>query len=179
MKETFGDDVQLADLTGYEQEGNSISVNFQSVSKIEANHPYIIKTTKDITQFKVNSVTIAPATPTYSPTANASFTGTYVADTAIPDGSLFLSDNKFYYSVGLTRSSAFRGYFTFTDATTAADARLTFSIDGTTDLSSSLVTKGQQAADDRVYNLQGQRVSELGRGIYIIGGKKISKKILP
>lgn len=179
VKETFGDDVQLADLTGYELEDNSISVNFQSVSKIEANHPYIIKTTKDITQFKVNSVTIAPATPTYSPTANASFTGTYVADTAIPDGSLFLSDNKFYYSVGLTRSSAFRGYFTFTDAATTADARLTFSIDGTTDLSSSLVTKGQQAADDRVYNLQGQRVSELGRGIYIIGGKKISKKILP
>ena len=177
VKEVFGDDVQLADLQGYDVNINGdISVNFASTTAIEAHHPYIIKTTKDITQFKVNSVAITSATPTYAPTANASFTGVYAAGTVVPSGSLFLSGNKFYYSAGKTVSPAYRGYFTFADK--VAGARLAFTIDGTTD---TVTPIADIAADDAtgapaVYNLQGQRVAEPQRGIYIIDGKKIIKQ---
>ena len=172
VKEVFGDDVELADLQGYDLNGNGISVNFTTVTDMEANHPYIIKTTKDIAQFKVNSVTIENPNPVYEPATNAKFVGTYVAGTAIPSSALFLSDNKFWYSNGKSISKGFRGYFILDDANLGqSSSRISLVIDGTTAVKTIL----NDMPDNQtfLYNLQGIRVKAPAKGIYIQNGKKV------
>lgn len=116
--EAFGDGVQLADFTGceakYEKEGDayasSIKVNFSSdVTAIEANHPYIIKVKEPIKEFTVDGVDINPEE---EPSVDRdeyrtgtgtkkdpyvyhynSLIGTYMADTDVPEQTLFLNGN--------------------------------------------------------------------------------------
>ena len=136
--EAFGDGVQLADFTGceakYEKEGDayasSIKVNFSSdVTAIEANHPYIIKVKEPIKEFTVDGVDINPEEEpsvdrdeymTGSGTKKDpyvyhynSLIGTYMADTDVPEQTLFLNGNKFWYSMGNTKMKAYRALFRF------------------------------------------------------------------
>jgi len=59
-----GIEVQLADFTGCEADGNkdnastSIKVLFNSVDAIEANHPYLIKVSNDVSEFRTDGVDI-------------------------------------------------------------------------------------------------------------------------
>jgi hypothetical protein len=56
-----------------------------------------------------------------------------------------------------------------------AGARLAIGTDdGTTSIDSRL--NGQQPTADGIYNLGGQRVTQPGKGLYIIGGKKVIVK---
>ena len=107
------------------------------------------------------------------------FTGTFVK-TMVPTDGLFLSGNKFWYSVGKTNIKAFRGWFELDavlDKETDFGANIGFVIDGeptTVDGIPAIMTR----ASGDVYTLQGQYVGrdiELKRlpsGIYIIDGKK-------
>ena len=78
--------------------------------------------------------------------------------------------------------TAFRAYFEFRDVLDAyydvAEARITFSLDGNT-LGTTLVNSVEVKSDgvkSEVYNLNGQRVSKAGKGVYIVNGKKVVKK---
>jgi hypothetical protein len=171
LKNLFGDDVQVADLTGFTKTDGGLEVNFQTVKAIEANHPYIIKVKSGITQFIVNGVNITTtAQPTYQATANAKFVGTYAAETTIPSGCLFLSGNKFWYATDQTmKSKGYRGWFEFDDKV-ADGSRVTLTIDGTTTVSaipSDGITTG------KCYNMQGLSVKSPAKGIYIQNGKKV------
>ena len=217
-KEAFGDDVQIADFTGCEAtyddaEENivALKVNFEDVAEMEANHPYIIKVGSDMTEFSVNGVDIAP-TDELSVDRDEdrykrngkwyydynSFVGTYEAGTEIPESSLFLSGNKFWYSTGKTTTKAFRGYFAFymvLSDITAAEARISLWIDGgmTTGVNEELRMKNEEGLARRsegesqfatavIYDLQGRRMesstsnsqrSILKKGLYVKDGKKI------
>ena len=60
----FGSDVELADFTDWTTETDgggdivSILVEFTEVNNIQANHPYIIRTTADIAEFTVDGVSV-------------------------------------------------------------------------------------------------------------------------
>ena len=108
VKAAFGDDVEVAEFTGWEEtEDDGISVGFLEVNEIEANIPYIIKVSSVITEFVADAVDIqADEDPCvtvgkYGRGTFGSFTGSYVPIT-IEEENLFLSDNKFWYSTGLT-----------------------------------------------------------------------------
>ncbi len=171
LKKLFGDDVQVADLTGYTKTDGGLNVNFQTVKAIEANHPYIIKVKNGVTQFTVNGVDITTtAQPTYQATANATFAGTYVAETTIPSGCLFLSGNKFWYATDQTmQSKGYRAWFDFNDKVSDG-SRITLTVDGTTAVSAVL---GVGVTDGKVYNLQGISVKAPAKGICIQNGKKV------
>ena len=192
----FGDDVELADFTGYtttKDAGDNIvgiTVNFSSVSEIEANHPYIIKISSPaFTEFTVDGVTVAPeATPKVSFGYSTNkpyvyhpkdFIGTYVADfdfyndaTSYP---LFLSGNNFYYAtVSTQHMKAFRGYFDFADYLDEAEPSpvkmFVFVDDEETHIEG--LESEQQTGDD-VYDIMGRKVSKPNHnGVYIVGGKK-------
>ena len=193
----FGDDVELADFTGYtttKDAGDNIvgiTVNFSSVSAIEANHPYIIKISSPaFTEFTVDGVTVNPeATPmvsfgyttgtkpkVYHP---SDFTGTYVADfdfyNAATSFPLFLNGNKFYYATENTKHmKAFRAYFDFDDylaeAEPSAVKMYVFVDDEETHIEG--LESEQQTGDD-VYDIMGRKVSKPNhKGVYIVGGKK-------
>ena len=204
-KEAFGDDVQIADFTGCEAtyddaEENIIAlkVNFEDVAEMEANHPYIIKVGSDVTEFSVEGVDITPSDELsvdrdedrYKRNGKwyydyNSFIGTYEAGTEIPENSLFLSGNKFWYSAGKTTTKAFRGYFAFymvLSDITAAEARISLWIDGGATTGISNIEHSTLNIEHSVYDLQGRRMessvsnsqcSILKKGLYVKDGKKI------
>ena len=120
VKEAFGDDVLLGDFVGAESEFDEadnvtgIAVSFDEASAIEANHPYVIKVSQPVEEFTVDGVNIvADEDEAYIEFDNgksgsrrvvySGFYGTYHAGTVLDEFTLFLNDNKFWYSTGRPR----------------------------------------------------------------------------
>jgi hypothetical protein len=195
VKAAFGDDVQLADFTSYdtvEDTGENVvglTVNFNMVTAIEANHPYVIKVSNAISEFTADNVTIDPEEEPCVEYDNGltgkkrvvwgSFTGTYVADCVVPyegdDASLFLSGNKWWYATAQTKHmKGYRAYFWFTDLlpdVSASRIQMAFN-DETANVVE--LKDGRMEELKSYYNLKGQRVEKpLKKGLYICNGKKV------
>ena len=184
MQTAFGDDVavELADFTGYEAEetnGNltGISVKFSSTTAISANRPCIIRVSKPVTEINVKNVNIEPednptvATVTRTRRQWSELIGTYIANTVVPENTLFLNDNKFYYSTGLSKMKAFRAYFDFYDVLTAVENYgVKMFIDG---LETKVDEIGFKDTPDSLYDLSGRKVTKPQQSaVYIVNGKK-------
>ena len=195
MVETvFGTDVEIAEFTGYETTystsnpkiPNAITLNFSTYTLTDENplpagKPFLIKTNKGFDSFSVSDVTISSTlTPTEKTDGNGtpgSFVGTFV-NTTVPTNALFVSDGKLWYSKGKSVVKAFRGWFVLGNILgqeTDSNARLIICVDGETTGIDDVKTM-RNADKDVIYNLSGQRVSNAGRGIYIVNGKKVLKK---
>ena len=195
VKTAFGSEVQLGDFTGceatYDETGKNLvalNVNFADATAIEANHPYIIKVTENMSEFIADGVDIeVEEEPTVDcdrigkgtnrdPYRYNSFVGNYIVNTVVPDMSLFISDNKFWYSRGQTKMKAFRAYFDFYDVLTeveenaAARINMNFVDDQSTGIDDSL--KKKTGANDKLYDLQGRMVKTPKKGLYIRNGRK-------
>ena len=198
VKAAFGDDVQLADFTGYDvtedDEENivGITVKFDAVTAIEANHPYIINVSEPVSEFTVDEVDIAPTE--YAPCVSfgyetgrrpvvyhpADFIGTYVADfdffNDAERAAIFLNDNKFWYATASTsHMKAFRAYFDFDDILTEvedASMNVKMAIDGESTRIDGLLP---ETSNDAIYDLTGRKVEKAEKGIYIVNGKKVLK----
>ena len=180
----FGSDVEIGDFTGYtyDSDEDKITVNFSSVTAIEANHPYIIKVSAAVTEFSVDGVDVNPAddprvTFRTSSKKLKDFVGTYVADFDFYDEAkhtpLFLSGNKFWYATETTKHmKAFRAYFDFVDMLSEVDgARVAIAFDEAT-----VINDVRACSDDRYYNLSGQQVETPTKGVYVKNGKKVIVK---
>ena len=164
VKAAFGDDVKLGDFTSWssEEDGEgdivAINVGFTDVTAIEANHPYIIKTSSAIVSFDVDGVDIdpedEPSVQVGKKKAEKGFmTGTYVANTTVPENNVFLYDGKFWYSKGNTKMKAFRAYFEFYDvlASVESSAPVFISFGGeTTGIENIQRTAGLQVMTDTI-----------------------------
>lgn len=194
MKTAFGDDVLLGDFVGYEYTENekkevvSIKVKFVAADAIEPNHPYIIKVREDMTEFSVDNVDIdasdAPmvATCEHNKRQWSEFIGTYVQNTTVPEECLFISDGKFYYSVGKTKMKGYRAYFSFYDvledyeSTSEAPVYIDY-LEG----DPAAIVSVDDERDGMVatwYTLDGRKlnVKPTTEGLYIYNGKKIAIK---
>jgi len=181
--------VQLGDFTNWnsvKESGNVVGINvvFTTITAIEANHPYIIKVEIPVSEFTVDGVNIAATTePKVQVGTKASergyMYGTYTV-TKVPEENLFLSANKFWYSVGDSPIKAFRAYFEFRDVLDdyydVAETRITFSLDGNTQTGIDAALISSEQLSGEVYNLNGQRVGKASKGVYIVNGKKVVKK---
>lgn len=191
----FGDGVELGDFVDtesvYDGQGNTtaISILFDEVTEIEANHPYIIKVQAPITEFTADNVDINPSEDDALVEVDNGLTGrrrvvyggmygTYHAQTTLEPYALFLTENNFCYSNGLTKMKAFRAYFVMLDVLTNvenAQARVQLSFDGAEAMGVKAVGT-EKNTDGRYYNLSGQRIAQPSRGLYIRNGKKIMFK---
>ena len=200
-KEAFGQGVKIADFMGTESEYDDddnvvgIKANFQSVTSMEDNHPYIIKVKENVTEFTINGVDIDPDEGACIEFDNgktgarrivySGFYGTYVANTLLDEFTLFLSGNKFYYSAGKTKMKAFRAFFDFldilTDVEDNAGAKIAFLVDNTPASIEGLATNGT-ISNGAVYTVGGQLIGrnvderQLKKGVYIRNGKKFVVK---
>ena len=194
VKAAFGNDVQLADFTGYEIEEDEdeyvvgIQVNFNAVTVIEANRPCLIKVSQNMTSFTLDGVDITPSDEPINAVVKrtkrqwSELIGTYVVS-QVPEDCLFLNSDKFWYSTGKTVMKAYRAYFDFYDLLTEveeAKSKIRFVVD---DEVTSI--DGIPSAADKmgaVYNLNGQLigfdidVNSLPAGVYIKNGQKIVVK---
>ena len=167
----FGSGASVAELSS----GTATALNFTTTltgSKMKANQPYAIKVSSAFSSATVNGVTIESATPTQS-IANWDFVGTY-ANANVPKDSYFFSDNKLYQASAADKVSMkpFRGYFTYTGGTGAP--MLNFIIDGNLTGIAHIDADGQMNLEEgTVYNLNGQRVAQTTKGLYIVNGKKV------
>ena len=183
VKAAFGNDVALADFNDYDYDDvkDIIIVKFQDVNAIEANHPYIIKVSEGITEFTVDGVDIDPqeAIVDFDTSRRKNqprqMIGTYVANTSLDWGTLFLNDNKFWYSVGKTKMKAFRAYFNFNDVLSSVDnAPVYISVENSvTGISS---TNRDIPENARIFDLQGRRINTPAKGLYVKRGKKMVVK---
>lgn len=205
VNEAFGEGVQVADFVGCEgdvtQSGqpvecNSVKVKFESVSSMEANHPYLIKVSENLAEFTVDGVKIVseadenglvynqkdeytygsrPKTTVYN-----SFIGTYVANTTIPEYGIFISNNKFISSVGKSYVNAFRAYFefnvTFIDPTEGSGVKYNITIDDEPTAINSI--DGVPTNVEGMYDISGRKLNEMPKtkGVYVINGKKVAVK---
>lgn len=193
----FGAGVQLKKLSSWSFEGtptaaDKITLNFTSVTTIAKNVPCLIKVTSAVSSFDVDGVVIDPAA---NPRADgvvyydeatdedytARLTGTYKAETAVPDKALFLSGNQLWYSKGSTDIKAFRGYFRFGNVVLAAyntgsNVRVILNFDDATGIGDAARLTNSDEVNSEVFNLSGQRVDTPKKGIYVKGGKKVIMK---
>ena len=203
LEEVFGEGVQVADFIGCEgdvvpgdnkapEPCNSVKVKFESATSIEANHPYLIKVTKDLTEFKVEGVDINPEDVdglvsidkdeySYKIGRNQSilhnsFVGTYVPMT-IPEYGIFLNSNRFMSSVGKSTLKAFRAYFdfqvTYIEMSDVSNVKYNMTIDGNA-TSIESIDKSEKVNVDGWYDLSGRKLNNkpTEKGIYINNGKK-------
>ena len=191
VKEALGSDVQLAEFEDYEAEytGDDVTgltVNFVATNLSDgfyANYPYLVKTSKDITEFFVTA-TIDPD----EEDAVAEFTngktgpkkevygkliGTYHAGDAIPADGLFLSGNKFWYSTGATIIKAFRAYFMLNEVLSGvAEAKVRFMVDEDAAAIEGITPDMENGV---WYTLDGRQLNgkPTEKGVYIVDGKKV------
>ena len=192
VKEALGSDVQLAEFEDYEAEYDAddnvtgLTVNFVATNLSDgfyANYPYLVKTSKDITEFFVT----APIDPDEED-AVAEFTngktgpkkevygkliGTYHAGDAIPADGLFLSGNKFWYSTGATIIKAFRAYFEFIEVLSGvAEAKVRFMVDEDAAAIEGITPDMENGV---WYTLDGRQLNgkPTEKGVYIVDGKKV------
>lgn len=192
VKEAIGSDVQLAEFEDYEAEYDAddnvtgLTVNFVATNLSDgfyANYPYLVKTSKDITEFFVTA-TIDPD----EEDAVAEFTngktgpkkevygkliGTYHAGDAIPADGLFLSGNKFWYSAGATKIKAFRAYFMLNEVLSGvAEAKVRFMVDEDAAAIEGITPDMENGV---WYTLDGRQLNgkPTEKGVYIVDGKKV------
>lgn len=175
--EVFGEDVELATYGEYEIAEDGINVLFDEVRStkgIDANKPYIIKTSKDISEFMITSI-IVPCNnaPFEGDEEIGFFYGTLKAGGKVPANCLFLNGGDFWYSTGQSNIKAFRGYFEFVDVlasleNAASNAKMVFRGE-TTDIKDVTV----ETANDDMYDLQGRRIVNPDKGVFIKNGKKV------
>ena len=191
VKEALGSDVKLAEFEDYEAEYvgddvTSLTVNFVATNLSDgfyANYPYLVKTSKDITEFFVTA-TIDPD----EEDAVAEFTngktgpkkevygkliGTYHAGDAIPADGLFLSGNKFWYSTGATIIKAFRAYFMLNEVLSGvAEAKVRFMVDEDAAAIEGITPDMENGV---WYTLDGRQLNgkPTEKGVYIVDGKKV------
>lgn len=190
----FGQDAQLGDFDGciLNDNGNShnISVNFVETEAIEANHPYILKVSSEITQFTIEHVDVEPDVNPMTEKGGIvvagemlydRFIGTYVANTIVPENALVLSGNKFWKSKGQTKTKALRGYFKLQESlvNNNQEVKLAFtSSDGITTDIEIIQPNNSPTNSNIIHTMDGRTVSMCGdgnqlvKGVYIIKGKK-------
>ena len=157
--------VTLAAFTSFS--GNTL--NFTSADAIAANTPYMIKVSNDVSGAKtINGVNIVTTGNKYVEKNGVRFQGVY-ASTEMAAGDYFFSKNKLYKATSTKLIKPFRAYF----KDVPAGARLMF-FDETTGISE--VMGNTEKASGNYYDLQGRRIAQPQKGLYIVNGKKVFVK---
>lgn len=172
----FGAGTSVAELSS----GDANTLTFTTTltdSKMKANQPYAIKVASAFSSKDISGVDIkVPAsTPPTQTVGYWNFVGTY-SSTSVPTDSYYFKDNDLWKAggSGTTNMKPFRAYLTYTGVGTPAP---NFVIDGDVTGIAHISADGQMNLEEgAIYNLNGQRISQPTKGLYIVNGKKIIMK---
>lgn len=171
---------EVKTLESASESAGTITLNFTDASlPVAAGTPVLIKLNDAIASgdFIMNGVEIKTSTPTTIEKTVAgntfTLTGTYSTTDLEASEVYLVSNDKFYHKdagVALT-AKPFRAYIT---QTVSVGSRLNVFFDledgGTTGIH---VVNNDEIKDNRFYDLQGRRVAQPTKGLYIVNGRKV------
>lgn len=178
IKANFGEGTLVEKLDAV----NGNTVNFADAISIEPGVPYLIKPTVAGTAYTFNAKDVIADAPKVEGNADVTFQGIYSPTDITNNGTVkaagVTEDGKVLFVNAGSQTKAFRCFFTISDNTTITPTMLKISIKGVETAINSIVMGNNNAADNAIYNLQGQRVNgnSLTKGIYIKNGKKFAVK---
>lgn len=161
---------------------NGNTVNFADAISIEPGVPYLIKPTVTGTAYTFNGKDVIADAPKTEGNADVTFQGIYSPTDITNNGTVkaagVTEDGKVLFVKAGSKTKAFRCFFTISDNASITPAMLKISIKGVETAINSIVMGNNNATDNAIYNLQGQRVNgnSLTKGIYIKNGKKFAVK---
>ena len=193
ISEVFGD-ATIADFLDHDinEDETQITLNFESVTEMEANHPYLIKVSNALKEIKLIDVMVDPneekAVVTYDNgkpgnrlVIYSKFIGVLHA-TKVPDKNIYLNGNKFYVSANDAAINAYRGYFWIGDFEDLyqAGANINIMVDGDATAIEGITINGRNYNTGDVYTVSGMYMGRaenvmntLPAGIYIVNNKKV------
>ena len=184
VKETFGEEVELRELTNAVTTNGDANLYFTTRTSIEANKPYLMKNATLGSSYIIKGVDYTPATPIYE-VDGVVFNGVYakkVLDNA-NGRDYYIVDNEIRNSPGTTNIKGFRAFFKVPTGSEVKAMRL-FPDDEATAIDGVMTEEGDLIvfpAD--IYSVSGLLVRKkavgldgLPRGVYIVGGQKIVVK---
>ncbi len=158
---------EFTDVSG---SGESTSMKFSAASGIEAGKPYLVKPTEAVTTISASDKTLATSAQSIKK-GDVTMVGN-LGQTSLVTGDYYI--NKSSQLKHLTAESAtlkgFRAYFTV-DSSSGVKA-LSFDLDDDA-TAIQTIDNGQQTTDGAIYNVAGQRLNKMQKGINIVNGKKI------
>ena len=148
------------------------ALGFTSATTTTANVPFLMRSTAGITELSLNDVAVATVNATDATANEASLKGVYTSTNITNTAKNFVLSNNMIYAVGDAGATIkpYRAYIQIEQD--ATPARLTFTIDGneTTGIDFTPVLSKDKGT---IFNLQGQEVKTVKKGLYIQNGKKI------
>ena len=171
LKAAFGEDVAVAEYSET-ADGDNSTVNFNTMDTpaITANTPVLLKGNAG-TSYTFSGKLLKTSEAKVEGT-NFDFVGTYEATTTIAEGDYFIGGNKLWKSEGNTTIAGTRAYI---KAKTTKAKVACFALDGGETTAINTVN-GEGTKVNGYYNLNGQRVDNPKKGLYIVNGKKVLVK---
>lgn len=161
----------VRELTDVNGSGESASMIFSSALRIMAGKPYLVKPSGDVTAIDAENKTIGAPAETVSK-GGINMVGN-LAQTIIPEGSFYINTSgQLKKLTGNTATlKGYRAYFTVDAGSAVKAISLDLGLDGDATGIESLA--GEMVEDAAIYNLAGQRLNKVQKGINIINGKKV------
>ena len=168
LSEAYGTTVKIYELTGRAEN----VITFNGVDELTAGTPYLIYSDEALSGKKSFEDKTVVAAAGNSEASSVTFQGIYAPTTAGNWGAEWYgvtSEGKIAKGTETTTMKGLRAYFTGN----VADARIFIMDDeGTTRIAT--INRGGVAIDDAaVYNLNGQKVQNAKKGLYIVNGRKV------
>lgn len=173
LKEKFGEDVELAELSGTHMDNETLYFDFAPAEAIEAGKPYLIYVSADVeSPITFNAVTVKEGTQPVT-TSLADFIPVFDV-TSLGKGNeniLFLGANNtlYYPSTSSGAMKGFRAYFEVKGEAQGAKAMVMMD----NSLTGVKTILNENLQNEQVYDLQGRMVTRPAKGLYIVNGKKV------
>lgn len=173
VQTAFGSGSEVYAFSENSSDPNDVTINFNKVvaGTISANVPVIVKATAASSAQEFEGVqVVAPTADVKVEGTNFDFVGTY-APLTIAEGDYFIGNGALYKSAGSTNINAFRAYI----KAKAPASEVKLFIGGEEIATSIDAINGNAVESGVIYNLAGQRLQKMQKGINIVNGKKVLK----
>ncbi len=175
IESVFGAGVKVRELSSSSLTNDVLTLNFAEATTIEAGKPYLVKVASTVADPVFNGVSIVDGTTT-TETTEVNFVPVMNPTelTAGDKSVLFIKGgNTLTFPTATANMNGFRAYFQLLNANNARSFNMNFDDGETTALK--LVNSEERTVNSEVYDLQGRKVANPTKGLYIINGKKVVK----
>ena len=163
-------DLAIATISDYDKESGELT--FAAPDASTANTPFLMRSTAGATEISLSDVTVAAASVTNATASEAHLIGTYSSTNITNAAKNYVLSNNVIYPVGEAGATIppYRAYFQIDQDQEVKALTLVFD---DVDAIGSIVKSQEPMADSQIYNLAGQRMNKLQRGVNIVNGKKV------